>query len=220
VSIENNVYGAEPPGALYKLLGGKGGSLKSTGESYWRKARMGVYDVNGTAVAVALMGPGQWIYSNMPECTRELLGMMATELSGGTPSEGSKITSLISNGGGYAAVPVPGTACAFLNSCTPAELLQRQPALHSSESAAQTPASTTKTMTMLCALSVAADLQEVITLVSGDESGGSGSTFAAGDKLTLEEALRIMMMESSNTMAEAIGRVIGEKLLRAEEGMA
>ncbi len=216
ISVVNNVYSAEPAGALYKLLGGKGGTLTDT--NYYRKARMGVYDVNGTAVAVALMGPGQWISSNMPDCTQELLGMMATELSGGTPSEGSKLQSLISNGGGYAAVPVPGTACAFLNSCTPAELLQRQHVLHNNESADQTPASTTKTMTLLCALSVATDLQEVITLVSGDVSiTGSGSAFYAGDKLTLEEALRIMMMESSNKLAEAIGRVIGEKLLRAAE---
>lgn len=213
ITVVNNVYGAEPAGALYKLLGGKGGSLKTESESYWRKARLGLYDVNGTPVAVALMGPGQWIFDNMPACTHELLAMMAEKLEGNTPTEGEYLTQLIAKGGGYAAVPVPNAVQAYRNSYAASDLLTIANALHNNASASQTPASTTKTVTMLCALRVTSDLQEVITLVSSDVSTGSGSTFASGDKLTLEEALRIMMMESSNTMAEAIGRVIGTKLL-------
>ena len=215
ISVVNNVYGADREGNVtYKLLGGKGGSLSASSESYYRKARLGLYDVNGTPVAVALMGPGQWIYNNMPACTHELLAMMADKLEGNTPTEGEYLTQLIAKGGGYAAVPVPNAVQAYRNSYAASELLTIANALHNNDSASQTPASTTKTVTMLCALRVASDLQEVITINSTEANvGGSGSTYSSGDKVTLEEALRIMMMESSNTMAEAIGRVIGTKLL-------
>jgi len=218
ISVENNVYGADREGNVtYKLLGGKGGSLKTESESYWRKARIGLYDVNGTTVAVALMGPGSWIFNNMSACINELLDMMADKLEGNTPTEGEYLTQLIAKGGGYAAVPVPDVVQACRNSYSPSELLTRANALHNNDTTSQTPASTTKTVTMLCALRVASDLQEVITINSTEANvSGSGSTYSSGDKVTLEEALRIMMMESSNTMAEAIGRVIGTKLLLTE----
>lgn len=213
ISVKNNVYGAEPPEALYKLLGGKGGSLGNSQTSYWRKARMGIYDVNGIAVAVALLGPGQWTYSNMPSCTQELLGMMATKLNGGTPSEGSNLQHLITDGGGYAAIPVPPVPCACINAYTPTELLTRENVLSNNASALQTPASTTKSMTMICALDFLKDPFEVIKINSGDTSDGSGSNFIAGDTLNIMDALKIMMMESSNTLAKAVGRFTGGKIL-------
>ena len=66
---------------------------------------------------------------------------------------------------------------------------------------------------MLCALNVANNLEEILTVRDGDITGGSGSEFFAGDKLKLIDAIRIMMMASSNTLASAIARHIGEKLL-------
>lgn len=221
VSITNNVYAADLEGHVtYKMLGGKGGSLKTESEAYWRKARIGLYNVNDTPVAVALMGPGEWSFNNMTACIQDLLDMMSTKLSGNTPVEGTNLSQLISNGGSYIAVPVPNVVQAYRNSYSATDILSLTNVLRSNETISQTPASTTKTLTMLCALSVVSDLQEVITLTGNDHSSGSGTTFNGGDKVTLDEALRIMMMESSNTMAEAIGRIVGTKLLLAKSKKA
>ena len=270
LSITSNVYGAESEGAAYKVLGGKGGSLTLSGGQY-RKARMALYEVAGTPVAVSLMGPGEWTYNNIVACAQDLCAMMyakmndlnvvwtttnnlnlraepstqsevLTSLANGTllivygesdgwthcragtldgyvssqyvsDTMGGNLAHLLTDGGGYAAVKVPVCSGAYLNAYTPTELLGRDDALSANASAVQTPASTTKTLTMLCALSLISDFQETIELVSSDISPGSGSTFYSGDKLILEDALRIMMMESSNTLATAIGRWVGRKLL-------
>lgn len=274
VSIENNVYSAEPVGAYYKLLGGKGGTLaSSTGGGTERKARVAIYEINEIPVAVSLSGPGTWIYDNLVPTAQDVCrledakmrGLTVATTSGSntnfraepsTESEtirslsqgtmmivldtvetwtkaeidgvvgyvstslitagysGGSLGTLLTNGGGFCAVPVPTTAGAYLNSESVTGLLSRKHAVYDGEDLTQIPASTTKVMTMLCALSIASDLQEVITLNSNDASyGGSGSTYYAGDRITVEDALRIMMMESSNIMAEAIGRIIGQKLL-------
>lgn len=212
LSITSNVYSSEPVGSIHKILGGKGGSLQSTANGY-RRARTAIYDVNGAPVSIAVIGGGEFTYNNIMICAHDLLNMMATKMNGGTPTESESLSHLVSDGGGYAAVPVPVCSGAFLNSYSSADLLSRENAIYRNASASQTPASTTKILTMLCALRIADDLQEVITIVGSDVTSGSGSAFAAGDKLTLEDAMRIMMMESSNTLAEAIGRVIGKKLL-------
>lgn len=138
------------------------------------------------------------------------IGYVSTPLVSFTPI--GNISSLLNAGGGYSAIPCPVCAGAYLNSYSAADLLGMENALAANQNTSQIPASTTKTMTMLCALSIATDLQELISLASVDISSGSGSTFYEGDTLTLEDALRIMMMESSNTMAEAIGRFIGSKI--------
>lgn len=145
---------------------------------------------------------------------------MSTKLSGNTPVEGTNLSQLITNGGSYIAVPVPNVVQAYRNSYSATDILSLTNILRSNETISQTPASTTKTLTMLCTLSVVSDLQEVITLTGNDHSSGSGTTFNGGDKVTFDEALRIMMMESSNTMAEAIGRIVGTKLLLAKSKKA
>ena len=69
-------------------------------------------------------------------------------------------------------------------------------------------------MTMICALDFIRDTRaETVTVKKADISDGSGSKFFEGDTLTMHDALRIMMMESSNTLANAIGRTIGERIL-------
>ena len=68
-------------------------------------------------------------------------------------------------------------------------------------------------MTVLCALDYIMNIHETITVKTVDIVGGSGSTFYNGDQLTMYDALRIMMMESSNTLANTIARTIGDKIL-------
>jgi D-alanyl-D-alanine carboxypeptidase len=71
---------------------------------------------------------------------------------------------------------------------------------------------------MLCALDYFTDIHETITVKTVDITSGSGSTFYDGDKLEFWDAVRIMMMESSNTLATCIGRCTGEKILLAQSG--
>ena len=52
-----------------------------------------------------------------------------------------------------------------------------------------------------------------VTVAKSDISSGSGSKFFEGDELTMHDALRIMMMESSNSLANTIGRTIGRMIL-------
>lgn len=218
ISVTSNVYGAEPSGASYKLLGGKGGTLNaSSGGGKPRKARIAFYEVAGRPVAVSLMGQSTWASSNLVNCAQELCGMMETMLSGGTPTEGAYLAQLISEGGGYAAIPVPIGAGAYINAYSAAELLAHQDALSRNATAAQVPASTTKAMTMLCVLSIASDLNKIVEVKAGDIQSGSGSAFVVGDRLTVIDALRIMMMESSNTLAETLGRIFGVELLKTDE---
>ena len=217
ISVESNVFSDWLTETTYRKLGGKGGTLEASGGGgKKRKAACVMHDISGIPVAISIIGPGDFIYSNIVNCTRELCGMMATKLAGGTPSEGTYLTQLISAGGGYAAVPVPVNARSYANTYDAEQILTRANALYNNEDVPNIPASTTKTMTMLCALSVMSDLQEVISLITSDIKGGSGSTFYSGDKLTLIDALRIMMMESSNTLAECIGRIVGDRLLTIE----
>lgn len=276
INIVNNVFGGEDSNNYYKLLGGKGGTLSPDGSDGYRKARVGIYEVDEKPVCVAIAGPGAWINANITACVQDICAMIDAKmrdetvvwtndsdvnfrsspstdatvlrtLTDGTvaivmnpePDQtyyrcriGSQIgyistsyvstsvrgnlKTLIDNGGGYCAVDVPIDPGTYLNSRTPSNLLQRKASVHANETASQIPASTTKTLTMLCVLNIVSDLQEVISLQSSAMAGGSGSTFYAYDKITVEEALRIMMMESSNTWAEMLGMYAGEKLMNIE----
>lgn len=74
------------------------------------------------------------------------------------------------------------------------------------------PASTTKLLTVLCALDYFS-LTDKITIHEIDITSGSGSKFYNGDILSVEEALKGILLESSNTLAQALGRATGEKII-------
>ena len=74
------------------------------------------------------------------------------------------------------------------------------------------PFSMTKLMTAIIALDYCLP-DEIITIQEDDLQRGSGPKFYDGDKLTMEEALIGLMLPSSNTLAKAISRHVGEKIL-------
>lgn len=80
------------------------------------------------------------------------------------------------------------------------------------DSAKHLPASTTKFLTVLCALDYF-DLTDKIRIKEIDITSGSGSNFYNGDILTIEDALKGILLESSNTLAQALGRSTGEKII-------
>lgn len=75
------------------------------------------------------------------------------------------------------------------------------------------PASVTKVMTAILLNDYIVDLNQPVTIHESDRQPPTGTNFVAGDVLTLSELLQCMLMESSNTSAHAIARVVGGILL-------
>lgn len=73
------------------------------------------------------------------------------------------------------------------------------------------PASTTKILTAICAYDIC-KLNSIVTVKHSDIMSGSGSLYHPGESLTMSDAVKIMLMESSNTLANAVARVCGKKL--------
>ena len=75
------------------------------------------------------------------------------------------------------------------------------------------PASVTKIMTAILLCESNLDLEKKIAVKESDRQPPTGTNFVAGDTLRLREYLQCMLMESSNTSAQVIARVVGNKLL-------
>lgn len=73
-------------------------------------------------------------------------------------------------------------------------------------------ASLTKIMTAIIMLENIQDLNEKFRINLSDIVGGSGPIIFEGDEITYTDALFLMMLPSSNTIAKAVSRVIGHKL--------
>ena len=89
------------------------------------------------------------------------------------------------------------------------------PAYYSADENTQAiPASTTKVLTIITALNYTDDIHDTYTLEQTDISTGSGSAFQTGDVLSIEDMFYAMLLESSNTCAQALGTYIGRKILK------
>ena len=74
------------------------------------------------------------------------------------------------------------------------------------------PASMTKIMTGIVALNFCKG-NEIITIEATDMRAGSGDEVFVGDEFTLWDALVVMHLSSSNTLATAISRFVGNIIL-------
>lgn len=75
------------------------------------------------------------------------------------------------------------------------------------------PASVSKVMTAILLNDNVLDLNQAVTVHESDRQPPTGTNFVAGDVLTLRDLLQCMLMESSNTSAQVIARVVGGILL-------
>ena len=213
ISVTNNVLagvGATLTAAGYNFLGGKGGSLNGNG---YRRAAIYLVDIEDLPVAISALVTGQTAYSAMDTIVKEICDVMKASISGGSSPVTTNLAAAVAAGGGYAACVVPPNAGAYQNLETPAELLAREYSQNASPTVSLQPASTTKTMTMLAALDFVEHLHMPVIVKTADISSGSGSTFYDGDELTFYDAVRIMMAESSNTLANTIARTVGGMIL-------
>lgn len=222
VHIKNTVislYGSAIQAAGYLLLGGKSGSLfGSTFGGEYDRAGVLLAEISGTPVILSLMAKGQTSFENIDKAAKELCDMVSESLCGRNPPVGETLATLVSAGGGYAACAVPSVPGEALKGERAKEFPAGKGSLAGSPSAVCRPASTTKVMTMLCALDCFADESETLFVKGVDIAGGSGSCFYRGDRLSFSDALRIMMMESSNTLANTISRCAGEVILSGHTG--
>lgn len=74
------------------------------------------------------------------------------------------------------------------------------------------PASMTKLMTAMVVLDYCS-LDETLTIIASDIQSGSGSTFYAGDQISIADAIPAMLLPSSNTLAVALSRYVGNKII-------
>ena len=75
------------------------------------------------------------------------------------------------------------------------------------------PASVTKIMTAMILLDNYSDMSQKFTIADSDVTGGSGSAYSGGDIITIQDALYSLMLESSNTIANAFARIAGRNIL-------
>lgn len=68
------------------------------------------------------------------------------------------------------------------------------------------PASIVKVLTSIVCSSLVPDMNMMLTINTADITGGTGSTYYDGDQMTYYDAITAMLVESSNTIAEAISR--------------
>jgi hypothetical protein len=193
-----------------KALGGKGGSLIwSDSDEDYHRANISIVDIDGIVVALGLCGNGREVYNNLYNAARDMCYMVKTAMKGGTPSETNNLANVVKSGGGYAACIVPTIAGAYINTASPAYFLGSAYSQSNGADRQQMPASTSKVMTMLVALDYITDIYAPITVKASDIFSGSGSMYYEGDIITMYDALCTMIMESSNTLANAIAREIG-----------
>ena len=109
-------------------------------------------------------------------------------------------------------MPPPASICCKSANCGELnfEMVGKSSSIHAK------PASITKLMTAKVALDFL-PMSESITIKSSDIQSGSGDTFYSGDVLYVEDAILAMLLPSSNTLATALARVAGERILRAQK---
>ena len=190
VAVVSNVIPAMSA-SPYRLLGGKGGTYyyrKSDPDTY-RKALSAAYEVCGQRVCVGLMSMGIRCFERLPDCARELCAMVEAKMAGKIPEEGEALRALVADGGGYAS----------------------DAGICRNERARCTAASTTKIVTMLCAQELLTNPDTKVRIRYSDILPYSSTRFYVGDVLRLEDAIRIMMLESNNTLANAVARTAGKR---------
>ena len=196
----------------YDFLGGKGGSLVY---DEYHRAQVLVLDIENQPVVIALAGLGRTSYTNIFKSAKEIADMIKAKLNNETMTEGTNIQELIASGGGYAACILPSNSSLYCYNYAPEKLITRINSVSNTPTASRYPASTSKIMTMICALDYVKNPLEIITIEESDITGGSGSTYYAGDKIRFIDAITVMMLESSNTLANAIARFVGNKIVQS-----
>lgn len=181
INIKNIVFNNCDNNLKNFLIGGKSGSLNAKNKSH-----IFYLEINKEKHILAILAQDkisfQKIYTIAYEiCTNSFSGVI-----------GDFTNKMLENSGGFIFKNINNGTCFFKN-----------------ENIRMIPASVTKILTAICVLESGINLNSNVVISKSDISKGSGSKFLTGDIVTMTEALYIMIMESSNTMANAISRTVG-----------
>lgn len=185
VRIVNTVLESGKPTMGDYLIGGKSGSWGTYNKSHLFLCRTKMGDL-----ILSVFAKDEVSFEHIYDIGDELCRLVEGE------ETGTNLKHLIQCGGGYCIAFVGQTGI--------------YDAFNADEE--YIPASVTKVMTALVALMYHDDLNSDIIVRPIDISSGSGSHFTAGVRVRLIDAISIMLLESSNTMANAIARTIGSEL--------
>ena len=179
-----------------KFLGGKGGSLYYTKQKISARCHVLVSEVEGQKILITFTGAryddDAFAYDE------EMLSMARAMLRGEKPLPGEKLKELEEKGGAFEFLTLTGKKIRYKSAYADVPHL---------------PASTTKILAVLCMLDHVQDLSAKLTVRQSDIVGGSGFKCHAGDELTYEDAIRALMLPSSNTIANSVASNVGALLL-------
>lgn len=170
--------------------------------------------LDGQLVAIAIMVSGASYCKQLPTVYVPAIKTMLREVdSGDTATEPTALKEMVDAGGGYVACYVPNDLALYQR--VPYDQLMRTLTknVRRNDKTTQVPGSTTKIMTLLNVLDTMTSELDLIEIVEEDITDGSGMEIFVGDQLTLSDALYVLMRNSSNTMATALARYVGQWLL-------
>ena len=193
-----------------KTLGIKGGSLTYEKDRY--RGQIVLVDIQGHPYLVALLTSGEKGFSAMYKACGELISIINASLLGEPCKEPRNNLDIVVKNGGYAAVEVPPVlGVAYCYNYDTNDLIKRSNSFSENADVRLPVASVAKLMTAIVAMEYITDLNTPVSVLPVDaQSSGSGIGILAGDILRFRDAANIMIMNSDNTIAEAIGRSVGQ----------
>ena len=164
-----------------RLIGGKSGSW------FYNRAHLFLCEVDHEKIIISVLTKNQYDFDHIYQIGADL----CEKVSSG--SSGDFLQHLILEHGGYSIY----------------NLSRKQYYEEYNQDEKFIPGSVVEVLTALIALKSMSASDAMITIHPMDIQEGSGSSFYPGDRIPLREAIYVMMMESSNTLAHAIARTIG-----------
>lgn len=199
-----------------------GGVTHSDGK---HRAGFQLTTLNNKQAAISLMIEGAEHYDYITTYISNIKQMLRDLDDGKTVTEPEGLASMVAAGGGYVASFLPEDISKYqqvtfnqMISSDGTSGVLKDFMIRNNPNVKRAPASTTKIITLMCALDAlgGSDL-DTVEVTEDDITGGSGIELFVGDKLTVGDALFALMVSSSNTIATTLARYIGRKVLASEE---
>ena len=196
-SVQNTTYYDD---TANPILGGKTGTMTTSGKVTYNLMFCTV--VNGIEVAIVIIGASN--DANRWQDAQKIVTYLGKILNG-------ESATLTINATYAAACKLPANPIMYDN--FPFTLLVSK----SPTTLGKCPASLTKIMSLITAYEYIKDESELVEIKSSDEIGGSGANISAGDKVSIRDLIYDMLLPSSNNAATAISRIVGGRILSANE---
>ena len=210
---------------LWNGVGGTRYCNKSGGVTYGtdkHRAGFQMTTVNNKHAAIAIMINGADYYPNITTYVSNIKQMLRDLDAGNAVNEPQGLADMVAAGGGYVASFLPGDIAMYqqitfdqMISSDGSSGVLKDFMIRANPKVKNTPASTTKIMTFMCVLDAMKSENEVVEIIEDDITPGSGLEVFPGDRLTVGDALFLMMRNSSNTVSATLARYVGKWILEA-----